>query len=236
MQTSCVRALCARPCKPLSNLLHFAHQAARRNWLLGATFREGSMSAPSQKEITQMLRAWSGGDHSALDELMPLVYRELRRMAATYLRRERPNHTLQATALVHEAYLHLIDQSRVTWQNRAHFFGVAAQLMRRILVDYARSHQAAKRGGTLPKVPLEQAVLISKAQPADLVALDETLTRLGLIDPQQARVVELRVFGGLTVEEIAGLLGVSPATVKRDWSMAKAWLMREIAKGKNVEP
>lgn len=187
------------------------------------------------KDVTALLQQISNGNKDAVEELVPLLYNDLRRMAAYYLRRERREHTLQPTALVHEAYLRLLDQKHVQWQNRSHFFGVAAQLMRRILVDYARSHQAAKRGGALPKIPLERAIVAQKEQPADLVALDETLTRLASIDPQQARIVELRVFGGLTIEETAELLGASPATVKRDWSMAKAWLRREMGKGKTRE-
>ncbi len=151
-------------------------------------------------------------------------------MAAYYLRQERRDHTLQPTALVHETYLRLMDQKDVQWQNRSQFFGVAAQLMRRILVDYARRHHAVKRGGAMAKVSLDQAIILSREATGDMLVLDETLTRLAEIDPQQARVVELRVFGGLTVEETAELLGVSPATVKRDWSMAKAWLMRELRK------
>jgi RNA polymerase sigma-70 factor, ECF subfamily len=151
-------------------------------------------------------------------------------MAAYYLRQERRDHTLQPTALVHEAYLRLVDQKDVHWQNRNQFFGVAAQLMRRILLDYARRHHAAKRGGARTKVSLDQAIILSREATGDMLVLDETLSRLAEIDPKQARVVELRVFGGLTVEETAELLGVSPATVKRDWSMAKAWLMRELRK------
>ncbi len=181
------------------------------------------------KDVTALLRQISNGNRDAVEELVPLLYNDLRRMAAYYLRRERRGHTLQPTALVHEVYLRLLDQKDVRWQNRSHFFGVAAQLMRRILVDYARSHQAAKRGGALPKISLEQVIVTSKERASELVTLDETLTRLASIDPQQARIVELRVFGGLTVEETAELLDVSPATVKRDWTMAKAWLRREIS-------
>ena len=187
------------------------------------------------QDVTRLLGQINAGNPDAIAELVPLLYKDLRRMAAYYLRRERREHTLQATALVHEAYLRLMDQKEVHWQNRSHFFGVAAQLMRRILVDYARSHQAAKRGGPLPKVPLDHIVALSKEGADDLVALDETLTRLAAVDAQQARIIELRVFGGLTVEEAAELLGVSPATVKRDWSMAKAWLTRELRKEKDGE-
>jgi RNA polymerase sigma factor (TIGR02999 family) len=149
-------------------------------------------------------------------------------MANYYLRRERPNHTLQATALVHEAYLRLVNQNEVEWKNRSHFFGVAAQVMRRILLDYARSHRASKRGGNMPHLSLEQALVVAPERAADFLALDESLTRLSSLDPQQGRIVELRFFGGLSVEETAELLGISPATVKRDWTMAKAWLKREL--------
>ncbi len=166
---------------------------------------------------------------------MPVVYGELRRLAQHYLRRERPDHTLQATALVHEAYLRLVDQRAVTWQNRAHFFGVAAQLMRRILVDHARRHHAAKRGGTALKVSLNDVVLAAEERAEDLVALDDALNRLAAMDPRQGRVVELRLFGGLTVEETAEVLRISPATVKREWTTAKAWLSREIRQGSRGE-
>lgn len=159
---------------------------------------------------------------------MPLVYDELRRLANHYLRQERSDHTLQPTALVHEAYLKLIDQSRVDWQNRAHFFGVAAQSMRRILVDHARSHRASKRGGVQQKLALDEAVDYSQPRDIDLLALDDALNLLAKLDVRQSQVVELRFFGGLTIEETAAALGVSPATVKVDWSMAKAWLHREI--------
>src|SRR5438128_2083321 len=179
--------------------------------------------------VTDLLIAWSGGNKEALDELIPLVYDELRRQAARYLRHERAGHTLQTTALIHEAYLRLIDQKNVHWQNRAHFFGIAAQLMRRILVDHARTRKRAKRGGSDIRVPLEDAMAIARAPQLDVVALDEALNRLAEIDEQQGKIVELRFFSGLTVEETAEVLGISPATVKRDWSMAKAWLHREIS-------
>jgi RNA polymerase sigma-70 factor (ECF subfamily) len=173
----------------------------------------------------------SGGDNdSALAERTSVLYSELRRIAGYYLRQERRNHTLQATALVHEVYLRLVDQRGVRWENRNQFLGIAAQLMRRILLDYSRSHQAAKRGGNADKVFLQEAAVISKTRPADVVALDEALTRLAEIDSQQAHLVELRFFGGLSIEETAGVLEVSPATVKRNWSVAKAWLARELAK------
>jgi RNA polymerase sigma factor (TIGR02999 family) len=162
---------------------------------------------------------------------MPLVYDELRRLADHYLRQERPDHTLQPTALVHEAYLRLVDQSRVEWQNRAHFLGVAAQLMRRILVDHARRHHALKRGGFRQKLSLDEAVDYSQTPDVDLVALDDALNALEQFDERQSRIVELRFFGGLTIEETAEALSVSPATVKVDWNMAKAWLRQEISRG-----
>ena len=186
------------------------------------------MEQDRKGRVTQILQDWTKGDEQALDRLMPVVYEELQRLAQQYLRRERPDHTLQATALVHEAYLRLVDQRGVTWQNRAHFFGVAAQLMRRILVDYARRHHAAKRGGAAIKVSLTDVVIAAKEGPEELVALDDALSRLAALDPRQGRIVELRLYGGLTVGETADVLGVSPATVKRDWTSARAWLHREI--------
>ena len=188
------------------------------------------MKHDSSKQVTQLLANWSQGDLAAREALMPLVYNELRSLARSYLRRERSDHTLQATALVHEAYLRLVEQDNVNWQNRHHFFGAAANLMRRILVDHARAHLADKRGSGLPKVAITEAIAMSREQPADMLALDESLARLSSVDPQQGRIVELRVFAGLTVEETAELLGISPATVKRDWAVAKAWLLREIRK------
>jgi RNA polymerase sigma factor (TIGR02999 family) len=179
--------------------------------------------------ITQLLLRWSEGDSSAREKLMPLVYEELRRLAARYLRRERLNHTLQPTALVNEAYLRLIDQQKVEWQNRAQFFGLAAKLMRNILVDHARSHQAAKRGGENYSVSLSRADRVSAASAVDLVALHETLERLTTHDPQKSNIVELRFFGGLTIEETAEVLDISHATVERDWKMARAWLRRELS-------
>jgi RNA polymerase sigma factor (TIGR02999 family) len=186
--------------------------------------------APTSHEVTQMLLDWSNGDRGALDRLMPNVYNELRRLARSYLRRERPDHTLETAALVHEAYLRLIDQKRVSWQNRAHFFGVAAQSMRRILVDHARAHDAAKRGGGAYKIDIENAFQLPGQKNVDLVALDEALSRLEQLDGQQSRIVELRFFGGLSIEETAEAIGISPATVKRDWTMAKAWLHRQISR------
>ncbi len=183
------------------------------------------------KEITRMLQEWSGGDRDALDALLPLVYTELHRQASRYLRRERPDHTLQTTALIHEAYMKLVDQREVNWQNRTHFFGIAAQMMRRILVDYARQRHRAKRGGIAEDLPLEEAALVvSEERSVDLVALDEALTRLAEFDERQARIVELRYFSGLTIEETAEVLRISPATVKSDWNVAKAWLRHEITR------
>lgn len=179
--------------------------------------------------VTQMLAAWSdSGDREALDKLMPIVYDELRRQAARYLKHERQGHTLQTTALVHEAYVRLIDQAGVRWQNRAHFYGIAAELMRRILVDHARKRNAAKRGGEAVKVTLNEEVQAASEQNPDIISVDEALRKLALVDQQQARIVELRFFGGLTVEETAEVLGISDRTVKRDWSVAKAWIRREL--------
>lgn len=182
----------------------------------------------SRSEVTQLLQQWSAGRQEALDRLLPEIYAELRRLAASYLRRERPEHTLQPTALVHEAFLKLVDQRAVRWQNRAHFFGIAAQAMRRILVDHARAHTAAKRGAGETRVPLETAQLASAMPDIDILALDEALGRLAALDPQQSRVVELRFFGGLTMEETAEVLQISPATVGREWTLAKAWLYAEL--------
>lgn len=181
------------------------------------------------QNITQLLIGWSKGDKEALDELLPLVYDELHRQATRYLRHERVGHTLQTTALIHEAFLKLVDQKNVHWQNRAHFFGIAAQLMRRILVDHARTKKRAKRGGSDVRVSLSRANVLAKGQDLDIVTLDEALDRLAQIDEQQSKIVELRFFSGLTVEETAEVLGISPTTVKRDWSMARAWLHREIS-------
>ena len=178
--------------------------------------------------ITQLLLKWSGGDSSAREELMPLVYDELRRLASKYLHRERINHTLQPTALVNEAYLRLVDQQKVEWRNRAQFFGLAARLMRNILVDHARSHQAAKRGGQQYNVSLSRADRVFEKPEIDLVALHEALDRLAAHDPQKSRIVELRFFGGLTIDETAEVLDISHATVERDWKMARAWLRSEL--------
>lgn len=187
------------------------------------------MPTPSTHEVTQLLLDWSEGDQAAFDALMPLVYDELRQMARRFMSRERPGHTLQTTALVNEAYLRLVDQKRVHWQNRAHFFAVAAQAMRRILIDYARKQRYAKRGGGAPKISLDEVAVMSQERAADLVGLDEALTTLASIDPQQSRVVELRFFGGLTIEETAEVLKLSVDMVKREWATAKAWLSREMS-------
>ncbi|HZN11366.1 MAG TPA: sigma-70 family RNA polymerase sigma factor [Blastocatellia bacterium] len=178
--------------------------------------------------ITGLLIKWGDGDQAALDELMPLVYAELHRLARGYLRRERRGHTLQPTALVHEAYLRLVDQKSASWQNRAQFFGIAAQIMRRILVDHARQHHAAKRGAGDSTLSLDAADHLADRQAVDLIALDDALNQLATFSPQQGRIVELRFFGGLTIEETAGLLKVSHATVEREWSVARAWLRREL--------
>ncbi len=181
------------------------------------------------ENITQLLVDWSKGDQKALDKLMPLVYSELRRLAGNYLRRERPGHTLQPTALVNEAYLKLIDQKNARWQNRAQFYGVAAQLMRRILVDHARQHQAAKRGGSdQQRLSITSAEQLVKQPELDLLALHEALEELTTIDSQQGRIVELKFFGGLSIEEMAEVLGIGHATVERDWKMARAWLRRKL--------
>jgi RNA polymerase sigma factor (TIGR02999 family) len=179
-------------------------------------------------DVTLLLLAWSNGNREALEDLLPVVYRELRRIAAAYFRHERPDHTLQPTGLVHEAYLRLIDQQRARWQNRAQFFGVAAQLMRRILVDHARTRAAAKRGGGAPLVTLVDTVGASSHRGVDVIALDEALKRLTNLYPDQGRLVELRYFGGMTIEETGEAMGISPATVKRQWALARAWLLRDL--------
>jgi RNA polymerase sigma factor (TIGR02999 family) len=193
------------------------------------------MSTSSSHEVTQLLVAWSSGDQAALEQLTPLVYQELHRLAKGYLHRERPGHVLQTTALVNEAYMRLIDWKDVKWQNRAHFFGVSAQLMRRILVDFARARQQAKRGGALRQVSFDEAAAVSVEQAAEFIALDEALDQLAAIDPRRARMVELRFFGGLTEEETAEVLKVSPRTVRREWSLARAWLHRELTQGEQPE-
>ena len=187
-----------------------------------------NMASDGPGEVTQLLERWSNGDASALDELTPLVYAELRKLAAGYVRRERPGHTLQATALVNEAYLRLIGQRPGGWSGRSHFYGIAARLMRQILVEYARKHQAEKRGGDLIAVTLDHADEVMSAPNVDILAVHEALERLASFDEQQARIVELRFFGGLSIAEAAEVLGVGHATVERDWSMARAWLRKEL--------
>jgi RNA polymerase sigma factor (TIGR02999 family) len=182
----------------------------------------------SSGDVTQLLQALRAGDREAESQLLDVVYGELHRIAARFMHRERPDHTLQATALIHEAYVRLIDQRDKDWQNRAHFYGVAAQVMRRILVDYARRHRTQKRGGVQHKVSLEDALSLTHGQSEELLALDEALSRLAQFDPRQSRVVELRYFGGLNEEETAQALGISSRTVKREWSVAKAWLYGEL--------
>jgi RNA polymerase sigma factor (TIGR02999 family) len=189
------------------------------------------MPTPSPQEVTRLLLAWSQGEQAALEQLVPLVYGELRRLARRYMARERRDHTLQATALVNEAYLRLVETRHLRWQNRAHFFGVAAQLMRRILVDWARSRPHLKRGAKAQQVSLEEALTLSWEPDRDLVALDDTLRALAAVAPRKSQVVELRFFGGLSVEETAEVLKVSPDTVLRDWRLAKVWLLREMRKG-----
>jgi RNA polymerase sigma factor (TIGR02999 family) len=185
----------------------------------------------SSKEVTRLLKNWCQGDQAALDRLMPLVHDELHRLAHRYMLRERVGHTLQTTALVNEAYLRLIDADGISWQNRAHFFAISARLMRRILVDFARSRGYRKRGGDAAKVEFDDARVPSPGKSADLVAIDDALTALAALDPREAQVVELRFFGGLSEEETAEVLGVSARTVKRDWALAKAWLTRELKRG-----
>lgn len=185
-------------------------------------------SLPPQ-EVTQLLVDWGNGNQAALDRLMPLVYTELRQLAHRYMRRERPGHTMQTTALIHEAYLRLVDQNQVRWQHQAHFFGIAARLMRQILIEHARSRTRAKRGGGVGTISLDEAAIVSQARATELLALDDALERLATIDPRKSQVVELRFFGGLSVEEAAQVLNIAPNTVLRDWRMAKAWLRREIS-------
>jgi RNA polymerase sigma-70 factor, ECF subfamily len=186
------------------------------------------MTTPAPKEVTQLLIAWSNGEEEALEKLVPLVYDELRRIARRYMKREPAGHTLQTTALVNEAYLRLIEQKGMKWQNRAHFFAISAQLMRRILVSMARARHANKRGGEARQVSLDEALVISEERAAELVALDEAMNELAALDPRRSRVVELRYFGGLSVEETAEVLKISPETVMRDWKRAKAWLYAEL--------
>lgn len=185
--------------------------------------------AGEKEEISELLRAWSDGDREAAERFMPLIYDELRRQARRHLNRERANHTLQTTALVHEAFIRLNEQNRIKWQNRAHFYALAAQMMRRILVNYAVAQKREKRGGAVRAIGLDETVTIAVAEDAvDVLALDEALARLAKLDPRQVRIVELRYFSGLSIEETGEVLEISPATVKREWSMAKAWLRAEL--------
>jgi len=192
------------------------------------------MEHNSATEAMGLLEDWKRGDAKALDALLPLVYKELRRVARSQLRRERPDHTLQSAALVHEAYLRLVGLNPPHWESRAHFFAIAAQLMRQILVDYARRHRAAKRGGNVCKLSLENAAMLSRRKDVDLLALDDALQSLTRLDARQSRVVELRFFAGLSLQEISAALEIAPATVQRDWTAARAWLHREISRNSRV--
>jgi RNA polymerase sigma-70 factor (ECF subfamily) len=183
---------------------------------------------PQQHEITQLLAEWSDGNQSALDELYPLVYEELHRLARRYMSRERKGHTLQTTALINEAYVRLVDQRNVHWANRSHFFAISAQIMRRILIDHARRHAYAKRGGGAQQVSLEEVAIVANEKSAEIIRLDEALTTLAKMDPRRCHVVELGYFGGLSNEEIAGVLNVSENTVTRDWNLARAWLHQQL--------
>lgn len=189
----------------------------------------------TQNDITRLLLAWNAGDQTALDELMPIVYAELRKLARSYMRRQRPDHTLQTTALVNEAYLRLIDSSRVNWQNRTHFFSISAQLMRRVLVDFARAKNSLKRGGERIQITLNEEIEAPAEKAMDLVALNDALDNLAKMSERPAKIVELRYFGGLNEEEIAECLDVSTRTVRRDWSIARAWLYRELSGTKEDE-
>ena len=182
-------------------------------------------------EVTQLLVSWSNGDTAALEQLIPLVYAELRRLARRHMGRENPGHTLQTSALINEAYVKLVDQQNVQWQNRAHFFAVAAQVMRHILIDHARRYQYAKRGAGARKVPLEDVEVMTDGRASELVALDEALTGLSALDPRKSRIIELRFFGGLSIDETAEVMKVSPITVMREWRAARAWLRREMSRG-----
>jgi RNA polymerase sigma factor (TIGR02999 family) len=189
------------------------------------------MTTLSSQEVTRLLLAWRNGDKEALERLTPLVYGELRRMARRFMRRERHDHTLQTSALINEAFLRLVDYRQVDWQNRAHFFGIAAQMMRQILIDHARSHARARRGGGLRQVSFEETAIVSVERAAELIALDDALNALAALDLSKSRIVELRFFGGLTNEEVGEVMGMSLRTIEREWRKAKAWLRREISKG-----
>jgi RNA polymerase sigma factor (TIGR02999 family) len=190
------------------------------------------MTSSSSHEVSRLLAAWGAGDEDARHQLMPLVYDELHRLAHRYMNRERPDHTLQTSALVHEAFLKLVDQRNARWQNRTHFFAIAAQSMRRILVDYARSRGYMKRGGDARRVELEESMIVSQERAAEIMALDEALKGLAEFDARKSQIVELRYFAGLSIDETADVLNVSPGTVMRDWTLAKAWLKKEMAGGK----
>jgi len=193
------------------------------------------MLSASSHDVTQLLKAWSAGDEAALDKLVPLVYRELHRAARRYMAGERSEHTLQTTALINEAYLRLVDFQHISWRNRAQFFGICAQLMRRILVDFARARGSQKRGGDGSHLPLDETLIVSSEPRADLIALDDALKNLAAFDERKSRVIELRFFGGLSVQETAEVLRVSPETVKRDWRLAKVWLLRQFRNQKRYE-
>ena len=188
------------------------------------------MASGSAPDVTQLLVNWSQGDQGALEQLMPLVYGELRRLASSYLRRERSNHTLQSTALVHEAFMRLVKQQDVQWRNRAHFYAIAAQMIRRILVDYARSQHADKRGAGAVKLELDEAMAVPHQPEIDLLGLNDALDQLAELDPRQSRVVELRFFAGLSIEETAEVMHLSPASIKREWNTARAWLFRQMTR------
>jgi RNA polymerase sigma-70 factor (ECF subfamily) len=185
---------------------------------------------PPATDVTLLLKRYSSGDQDALAQLIPKIYDELRRLASSYLQRERLDHTLQTTALVHEAYLRLVDQKQVQWNNRNHFFAVAAQMMRRILIDHARKHVSLKRGKSFTRISLDEAAVFSREKPRELLVVDELLTRLASLDPQESRIVELRFFAGLSLEETAEVMGLSTAKVRREWTVAKAWFTREMEK------
>jgi RNA polymerase sigma factor (TIGR02999 family) len=211
---------------------NFLHESDRRRYIIGAhnvPIRPMEDNAPTSPQVTQLLVAWGEGDQVARDQLMALVYEELHRLAHRYMKRESPGHTLQTSALVNEAFVRLVGQRNVRWQNRAHFFGVAAQTMRHILVDYARSRNYAKRGGGAAQISLDEALIVSDERSAEVVSVHEALERLAEFDPRKSQLVELRFFGGLSIDETAEVLNVSPGTVMRDWTLAKAWLRREIS-------
>lgn len=203
----------------MQNLRHLHY-----SYRLFTGHKKGQWMAVNAQGLTQLLIAWSDGNKDALDQLMPIVYDELRRLARRYLARERSNHTLQTSALIHEAYLRLVDYQNLAWQNRAHFFAVAAQIMRHILIDHARSYHYAKRGAGAQKVQLDESAIVIEQRAAELLVLDDALSGLAKLDPRRSRIVELKFFGGLNIEEIAEVVGISPATVQREWRAARAWL------------